>query len=391
MNRTSAYLGCALTFAALLAGCSDSSPPQSAAQEPVIISPAELAPLIDALPVTTPQSDEAKRELGRLLFWDPLLSVSQDIACASCHHPDFDYSDGLFASLGTGATGLGHERQGGLRTPRNAPTVVNTVFNGLTQNSRTSQANAPMFWDNRRQSLEQQAEQPLLSAIEMRGESIAEAEVMPLLLARLNNNAQYRQLFSSAFASQAPSPITEERLLHAIAEFQRSLVSNNSPFDRFMRGDADALSTGQQRGLKQFVDIGCANCHSGPMFSDFQLHILGAPDHPQNPNGIDSGAQQSFAFRTPTLRNLANTAPYAHSGTRESLREVLQFYVALSRGVSHNSQVPAQNIDTKARALGRVDSALEDILEFLDALNDPNFDREIPEAVPSGLPVGGEI
>ena len=378
---------------AVLSACDGSSNDGQGTDNTVaaLVTPAEVRSVVDALPQTLPSQSAEQVELGRLLFWDPILSVAQDTACASCHHPDFDYSDGVFASLGTGATGLGSQRTGGLRTTRNSPTVLNTVFNGLTLDHTPSQAEAPMFWDSRRQSLESQAEQPLISDIEMRGNTLSEEQVMPLLLSRLNANNTYRQLFADAFELPDNTDISSEHLLSAIAIFERSLVSNNSPFDRFMRGDASAMSEPQQRGLKSFIEVGCANCHSGPMFSDYALHVLGAPDHRDNPNGVDLGAEQRFAFRTPSLRNLANTAPYAHSGTRDSLRGMLNFYVAVSRSVSHHSQVSPADLDTEARSLNRVDSATENLLEFLYALNDPDFDREIPASVPSGLPVGGHI
>lgn len=383
--------GLCVSLASALFGCSDNTAQSVDSTAVAIITPQQVRAQLNALPENiAPQSIE-QIELGRLLFWDPILSVAQDIACASCHHPDFDYSDGLFASLGTGATGLGSQRTGGLRTARNSPTVLNTVFNGLTLDHTPSQAEAPMFWDSRRQSLESQAEQPLISGIEMRGITISEEQVMPLLLSRLNANNTYPQLFAEAFELPDNTDISSENLLTAIAIFERSLVSNNSPFDRFMRGDAAAMSEQQQRGLKSFIEVGCANCHSGPMFSDYELHVLGAPDHRDNPNGVDLGAEQRFAFRTPSLRNLANTAPYAHSGTRDSLSGIINFYVAVSRSVSHHSQVSPADLDTQARSLNRVDSAAENLLEFLDALNDPDFDRQIPKSVPSGLPVGGNI
>ena len=356
---------------------------------PAIVTPAQVRSVLDALPLAGPEQSVAKVELGRLLFWDPILSVAQDTACASCHHPDFDYSDGLFASLGTGAVGLGDTRHGGARTARNSPTLLNTAFNGLTLDGTSSQAQAPMFWDNRRLSLESQAEQPIETAEEMLGTTIAAEEAMPLLLSRLQAIDEYQVLFANAF--EGADAINRDNLLEAIASFERSLISNNSAFDRFMRGDTNAMSELQQQGLKSFVEVGCSDCHSGPMFSDYQLHVLGAPDHLDNPNGIDSGAEERFAFRTPSLRNLANTAPYAHSGTRETLHDILNFYVAVSRGVSHNSQVSPTDIDSKARSLGRVDSSMQKILAFLDALNDADFDREIPTSVPSGLPVGGNI
>lgn len=373
---------CLVLFGSLaLSACDDDLP----AIDPASVTPESVAAHVAALP-PAPAQDPAVVELGRLLFWDPVLSADQNVACASCHHPDFDYSDGLFASLGVGASGLGHARSGGARTPRNAPTVLNTVYNGITLAGEVDQNQAPMLWDNRVASLEAQARGPLLSALEMRGERVAEEDMIPLVLTRLRGIDDYRSQFEALYDDGA----TEANLLHAIATFERSLVAANSPFDRFMRGQREAMSEQQIVGLQRFVDLGCAACHSGPMFSNYQLHTLGAADHLQNPNGVDTGADERFAFRTPTLRNLPRTAPYLHGGTRDTLADVIAFYQDVAEGQSNHRQVSGDKIDPLGRALdGEVDDASAELVAFLRALDDPDFDRGVPARVPSGLPVGG--
>ncbi|MGB0866226.1 MAG: cytochrome-c peroxidase [Granulosicoccaceae bacterium] len=379
-SKTSAYLFVSLL---LLSGCDDDLPNI----DPSSVHIADVRTHIDALPVA-PAQDPAKVELGRLLFWDPILSANQDVACASCHHPDLDYADGAFASLGVGATGLGHQRSGGARTPRNAQTILNTVYNGLGLSGVMTQAEAPMFWDNRISSLEQQARQPILSEIEMRGSAVAEDEIIPLVLSRLERITEYNSLFAASYASG----INEANMLDAIASFERSLVANNSAFDQFMRGDRSAMSDRQIIGLQRFIDFDCTACHNGPMLSDYKLHVLGAADHAQNPNGVDTGAEGNFSFRTPSLRNLLRTGPYMHGGTRTALNDVINFYEDLAGGQSHNSQVPQNALDPLGTGLpGDVDDAAGDIVAFLGALDDANFDRDIPDRVPSGLPVGGAI
>jgi len=371
----------AITLVLTLTACDEDLPSIDADS----VTAASVAEHIQTLP-PPPMQDPNKVELGRLLFWDPILSAENDVACASCHHPDSDYTDGLFASLGVGAQGLGHQRTGNQRTPRNAQTILNTVYNGLTTDEQPTQSEAPMFWDNRVVSLEAQAREPIHSAIEMRGEVITETEIMPLVLSRLAAIEEYQQLFSTAY----PDGITESNMLDSIASFERNLVANNSAFDRFMRGDRKAMSDLQIIGMQRFIDVGCSECHGGPMFSDYQLHVLGAADHAQNPNGIDSGANGDFSFRTPSLRNLPRTGPYLHGGTEDSLASVIRFYEDVSAGKSRNSQVSGSLIDPLGRAVdGEVDEAVPELSAFLEALDDPDFDKTIPDTVPSGLPVGG--
>jgi cytochrome c peroxidase len=159
-----------------------------------------------------------------------------------------------------------------------------------------------------------------------------------------------------------------------------------------MRGDAGAMSQAAVRGMRRFERIGCANCHKGPMFSDYQLHVLGVPDNRALPLS-DAGAGESYAFRTASLRNLAFTAPYMHSGIFPRLEDVLEFYddVTSRRGRARNAHVSREALDPLVRRLRNVDEDDEDLLAFLRALSDEGFDRTIPARVPSGLQVGGRI
>ena len=148
-------------------------------------------------------------------------------------------------------------------------------------------------------------------------------------MSRLNAIAEYRRLFARAFGGS--TAVNERNLGRALAAFQRTLVAANAPFDRYMRGDTTALDPDQVRGMERFQSAGCINCHSGPMFSDFATHVLAVPDNPKLPES-DSGVNKTYAFRTPSLRNLGVTAPYMHNGVFATLPEVVNFYQRISRG-----------------------------------------------------------
>ena len=352
----------------------------------------ELTEFIDALPleVTYPADNPyslEKEELGRLLFWDPILSGTKDVACVSCHHPDFGYADGLVHSQGVGANGLGPNRNGGLKTRRNAPTIINSAYNGIATNQVYNPELAPMFWDNRATSLEEQALLPMLSKEEMRGSAINEASIMDTIVQRLKSIEQYEEMFESAFGA---NEINQENILAAIATFERGIVAFNSPFDQYMRGDLTALSNFEIEGMNLFIEVGCADCHSGPMFSDFELHTIGVID---NVNPADRGATEAFDFRTPTLRNLDITAPYMHNGIHNTLEEVMEFYEQIAEGDEdqRNANLLQDDLDEEMLDLGLDENEIDAIIAFMATLNDENFDKRAPDSVPSGLPVGGNI
>lgn len=346
---------------------------------------------------TTP----AKAALGRLLFWDPVLSGPRDVACATCHHPRFGYAENRDLSIGVTGVGLGHRRRfaaGGAipLVKRNSQTILNAAFNGSDLGGEYDPASAPMFWDVRARSLETQALEPLKALEEMRGHTYPEEQAVETVVARLEAIPDYRRLFAAAFGGDRA--VTAANLGRVLAAFQRTLTATNAPFDRYMRGDRDAMSDSQLRGMRRFERIGCVRCHNGPMFSDYKLHVLGVPDNaalPASDAGAgDRGTGERYAFRTASLRNLAFTAPYMHSGIFETLEDVLEFYddVDSRRGNDRNPNVSREDLDPLLRRLRGVDEDDEDLIAFLEeALSDPGFDRTIPPRVPSGLSVGGRI
>lgn len=345
---------------------------------------------------TTP----ARVALGRLLFWDPVLSGPRDVACATCHHPRFGYAENRDLSIGVTGAGLGHRRRfrGDGSIPlvkRNSPTVLNVAFNGSDIGGEYDPAAAPMFWDARARSLETQALEPLKALEEMRGRTYPEEKAVDTVVARLDASAEYRRLFAAAFGGERA--VTAANIGRALAAFQRTLTATNAPFDRYMRGDRGAMSDSQLRGMRRFERVGCVRCHNGPMFSDYKLHVLGVPDNPALPasdaGAGDRGTGERYAFRTASLRNLAFTAPYMHSGIFETLEDVLEFYddVDSRRGDARNPNVSREELDPLLRQLRGVDEDDENLIAFLEALSDPNFDRTIPPRVPSGLAVGGRI
>lgn len=359
-------------------------------------APAFLPPGMElaALPLAAPDPADnpttpAKIALGRLLFFDPILSATKELACATCHHPTFGWADGRAVPNGVGGAGLGPARvfRSASNRPlltRNAPSIVNAAFNGLLSGMTLDPAASPMFWDARVAGLEQQAFVPLRSHEEMRGDVCTEAEAVGRAVGAVREIAEYRERFAAAFGRPSHEAVTAATLAQAIAAFERSLIAPNSPFDRFQRGETAALGAEAQRGLKVFQDAGCILCHGGPMFSDFKLHFIGVTD----PN-----AGGGSEVRTPTLRNLARTAPYMHNGSLRSLEDVFIFYEQLGDHVSEtldggdkSAPIPLDPL------LQRIDLAADNFpaLEaFLRALNDDRYDRTVPATVPSGLPVAG--
>ena len=364
-------------------------------------------PTISALPQSAKappdnQLTADKIALGKLLFWDPILSGNRDVACATCHHPFNAYAENRDLSIGVNGVGYGRNRR--FQPPnsipfvkRNSPTLVNVGFNGINQAGQYNPTNAPMFWDMRVRSLETQALEPIKSFEEMRGDAYPEDKAVETVVGRLNAIPEYRALFSKAFGVE--NAVNATNLGKAIASFGRSLVSNNSPFDRYMRGDRSAMTAAQLEGMERFEDVGCMECHNGPMFSDYKVHVLGVPDNgtlPQTDRGMAdmpvafrtaSFEGTPYAFRTATLRNLRDTPPYMHNGRFSTLGGVLDFYNRLPT----NPNVRRRDVAPLAQRLGGVNEAAYAIIAFLGALNDDTFDKALPSRVPSGLTPGGRI
>jgi parallel beta-helix repeat protein len=305
-------------------------------------------------PADNPTTAE-KVALGHLLFFDPILSENNDMACATCHHPDLGFSDGRTTALGIHETELS----------RNTPTLWNV---GYAKN---------LFWDGRLQSLEAQAEMPMTHPDEMGvGDTAA-------LVAELQAIPEYQQLFAAAFEDG----LTFDNVERALAAFQRSLITNNSPFDRYAAGELNALTPAQRRGLALFRSgaTRCFECHSAPTFASDTFRVIGVEsDDPGRAAIADDG--DTGAFKVPTLRNIALTAPYMHDGSMATLEEVLDFY-AEGGGRAHG----AEGIDVFVQGFEMNEQEKADLLAFLMALTDESNLPEIPTAVPSGLPVVGHV
>jgi cytochrome c peroxidase len=294
------------------------------------------------VPETNPLSRE-KVDLGKLLYFERRLSKDNSMSCATCHLPYHGFAEPGATSEGvTGAVGK-----------RNAPTVINRLFS------------KEQFWDGRAADLEEQAHGPLTNPIEMA--MLSHDEV----LARLKGIPGYAPLFEKAFGTPE---ITMARVAQAIASYERTVVSGNSPFDRFTAGDKDALSTSAVRGLALFNGkANCQVCHAGFNFTDESYHNLGVGMGASDPDlgryVVTKAEGEKGAFKTPTLRNVAETPPYMHDGSEPTLRAVVDFY---NRGGR-----PNPNLAKEIKPLGLTPQEITDLVAFMEALT-----ADVPDLVP---------
>lgn len=343
-------------------------------------------------PKTNILSDE-KVNLGRLLFFDPILSGDRDIACATCHHPSHGYAEFRDLSIGTSGRGLGDKRSFSKNSnipimKRNSNSILNSAFSGIDTAGNYTPEFAKMFWDSRVFGLENQAIEPLIAVDEMKGTNYERHEILKEIENRLSAIPEYVEMFSLAFDEE--NPINDVNIGKAIAAFERSLLANNSRFDQYLNGDDEAISKAEKLGFRMFQKAGCANCHFGPMLSDFTEHTLGIPEN-EKLTEYDKGLYEDYAFRTPSLRNLRFTAPYMHNGTMNTLQDVLEFYEDTSNGRMRHDSLEYSQIDTFIQQINLSVKEIGPIISFLNTLNDPNFDKTIPESVPSQLQVAGNI
>lgn len=302
-------------------------------------------------------------DLGRYLFFDPVLSADGDLSCASCHQPDEGFADGRGRSVG-------HR---GRLASRSAPSLWNVAFQQR------------LFWDARASSLEEQMQGPLFDPKEM-------ANSPAQLLASLNGIAEYRRLFAAAFPeSHEPGQgITLGQVYRAIAAFESSLVSLNSRYDQYAHGYADALTDAEKEGLNIFRSFvaRCAECHTPPLFTNQQVAVIGTPE----PEGMpfDPGAgpvlgepSQRGGFKVPSLRNIALTAPYMHSGRFASLREAVAFYTqGRGHAVPEGEELKIHWHIWEPRL---TDTELDRLVDFMKTLTDERFKPREPAQLPSGL------
>jgi cytochrome c peroxidase len=308
---------------------------------------------LDTLPLglttrgTIPADNQLTTErvaLGRRLFFDGLLSADKTVSCASCHLPEHG-----FAQPDAVATGVG-----GVKGTRNSPTIFNRVFG------------TSFFWDGRAATLEEQALQPIENPLEM-------ATKVSTVLERLRLDATYVAQFNAAYGDG----VSADNLAKALASFERVLLSGNSPADRFHAGEFSSLTDQERQGLWLFESRGqCWKCHSGSNFSDEGFHNTGVS---WGKAPIDLGrfdvtdkAEDRGQFHTPSLRNVAITAPYMHDGSMKSLEEVVEFY---DRGGQANP-----NLDALIKPLNLSESEKASLVAYLKALtgsdDKPSYDDE---------------
>jgi parallel beta-helix repeat protein len=369
MNRTLKWIGAVVGVLSLLllggfivAGVTppESDPPINMSDHGAGSNSVEPAysGLLRAFPATNEPANNPltpqKVALGQALFFDPVLSENNEMACATCHHPDLGFSDGLPTAAGLDGAALA----------RNTPGLWNVAYE------------QHLFRDGRLDSLEDQALIPLTHPGEM---AVGDLEQMA---AELEAIPEYVALFDEAF-SGGPAAVTPENTARALAAFQRTLISDDAPFDRYAAGQFDALTPQQRRGLAIFRSgaTRCFECHGAPTFASDTFRVVGVnSDDPGRATIADDGV--FGAFKVPSLRNAALSAPYMHDGSIQTLAEVIDFYEK-GGGRAHGFE----KVDVFVNPFTLTDQERADLLSFLYALSDESNLPEIPSNVPSGLPV----
>lgn len=299
----------------------------------------------------TPQ----KIKLGKLLYFDKRLSMSEKISCATCHHPKHGWSDEHPTPKA-----VGHD---GLVGPRNSPTILNAAYQSR------------QFWDGRVKTLEQQALGPIETDVEMH---------MPLetLIPKLNKIKGYKKLFKEAYPKSG-GDITKEYLAKAIASFERTIVSSESPFDRYIKGDQKAISKGAKEGFELFKDKAkCADCHDGFNFTDGSFHNIGLNDGELHGKElgrylVKKRASWYGVMKTPTLRDVTKSYPYFHDGSVKTLKEAT---VICASGGRYQYNVKNKSTYIKDRHLS--EDEVDKIVLFMKTLTGADIELKIPVSFP---------
>ncbi len=289
--KTFSFLGAMLLLLSARPSVAEEAKPERAVSREDYRRPAEIP-----FPEENPYS-EAKAELGRKLFFDPILSGSRVRSCATCHNPGLSWGDGLPRALGEGQAVLA------LR----APTLIDIAWIDR------------LGWDGKFRDLESVAFGPITSPANM---NLPESD----LIARLSSISGYVEEFTAAFGE---GPITRQNIELALATFERSIVSEQAPFDRWIAGDEAAIGTAAKQGFDVFNGKGrCAECHSKFAFTDGSFHDIGTAQNNDVGRGrlFPSSVKLQYAFKTPTLRNVARRAPYMHDGSVATLEAVIELY-----------------------------------------------------------------
>lgn len=264
-----------------------------------------VIPFPDRNPYSAP-----KATLGKMLFFDPLLSRSRTVSCATCHNPSLSWGDGLARAVGEDPKGL----------PLRSPTLIDVAFT------------EPLGWDGKFRDIESVTFGPITGRANM---NLTESE----LIDRLSTTPAYVDAFASAYGDSA---ITRLRIEAALATFERTIVGDETPFDRWIAGDETAISASAKRGFTLFNGKAhCSDCHSGPSFTDGSFQDIGtAKDNDIGRGRLFPTSQKlRYAFKTPTLRNVAQRAPYMHDGSVATLEEVIELYE--QGGIDRPSRSPS--------------------------------------------------
>jgi len=317
--------------------------PSKAAHNPR--EPLGLVPVV--WPKNNPYTPE-KAELGRYLYFDPRLSADGTVSCGTCHNPQYAFTDG--APVSTGIRGQ--------KGNRSAPTVINRAYS-LAQ-----------FWDGRAATLEAQASGPMANPIEM-------GNTHQSIVDNLKKVQGYRELFARAFGTQ---DFTIDHVAMAIATFERTIMSGNSPYDRYRAGRKNAMTPAQVRGLDVYFNKAkCDACHEGVNFTSNSYANLGVGADKAEPDvgrfAVTHDPKDWGVFKTPTLREIAHTAPYMHDGSLKTLEDVVEYY--------DKGGTPNKNLDSKIKPLHLTDQDKKDLVAFLNALSGEGWQNiKPPEKFP---------
>lgn len=282
--------------------------------------------------------------LGKNLFFDPRLSGSNSISCATCHNPSFSWGDGLAKGMGHGHKQLG----------RRTPTILNLAWTDK------------MMWDGRFSQLEGQALGPIGSEAEM-NMLIAE------LAKKIKGINEYKELFKAAYPGQE---ITNELIAKAIAVYERGVISGPAPFDKWIEGDEKAISDDAKKGFVLFnTKANCASCHSGWRFTDDGFHDIGIKDDDIGRGKYLKMASQQHAFKTPGLRNISKRAPFMHNGQEKSLEDVISFY---NRG----GDIKRESLSDSVKPLKLSKTERKQLEAFLETLLGADKPVELPLFLP---------
>lgn len=290
-------------------------------------------------PRYNPYSRE-KAELGRILFFDPRLSGSGRIACATCHQPARGWSDGRAKALG----------DGGALLPRRTPTLLNLAWSGR------------FTWDGRADALEGVVLGPIQDPHEMN-------QPLDALVGKLSRIPGYGPLFEAAFPGQG---ITLDGIAQAIATFERTVVAGPAPFDRWIEGDEGAIGDGAKAGFVLFnTKANCAACHGGWNFTDGKFHDIGLSTDDVGRGRRDRDPRMTFAFKTPTLRDVAGRSPYMHTGAPATLAQVVEHY--------DSGFIRRPTLDPEIQPLRLTDQEKVNLVEFLAVLTGDVIPFSVPE------------